>query len=149
MTGEATRVADHEPRPMPLGQQLFRFVATGGLSAVVDFGSWTLLTLAGVNVSVAKAVGFVLGTTTAYLINRRWTFRSAHSTRRFVAVFVLYLITFFLNTGLTLLVFSAVRRYGPPDLPQLAAQVIAFVIGQGAATTVNFIVQRMIIFRIR
>lgn len=147
-TADMSEPAD-QPEPMPLGTQLFRFVATGGLSAIVDFGSWTLLTLLGVNVSLAKAVGFVLGTTTAYLINRRWTFKATHSVRRLIAVFVLYLVTFFLNTGLTLLVFWAVQRYGPPELPQVGAQVIAFVIGQGAATTVNFLVQRFLIFKIR
>lgn len=138
-----------QPEPMPLATQLFRFVATGGLSAIVDFGSWTLLLMLGVDVSIAKAVGFVLGTTTAYLINRRWTFKATHSARRLIAVFVLYLVTFFLNTGLTLLVFWAVQSYGPPELPQVGAQVIAFVIGQGAATTVNFLVQRFLIFRLR
>lgn len=146
MTSE---VAVEQPMRMSLRTQLFRFVATGGLSAIVDFGSWTLLTLAGVDVSLAKAIGFVLGTTTAYLINRRWTFKATHSARRFIAVFLLYLITFFLNTGLTLAVLWLVQRYGPAELPLIGAQVIAFVIGQGAATTVNFLVQRLVIFRIR
>jgi putative flippase GtrA len=145
---DTIEVPVEQPERMPLGQQLFRFVATGGLSAIVDFGSWTLLTMAGLNTSAAKAIGFVLGTTTAYLINRRWTFKATHSTRRLLAVFALYLVTFFLNTGLTLLVFWLVQERGPAELPQLGAQVIAFVIGQGAATTVNFIVQRLVIFRL-
>ncbi|WP_152363180.1 GtrA family protein [Microlunatus speluncae] len=149
MTETIEASVDEQPERMPLGQQLFRFVATGGLSAIVDFGSWTLLTMLGLNTSIAKAIGFVLGTTTAYLINRRWTFKATHSARRFIAVFVLYLVTFFLNTGLTLLVFWLLQEHGPANLPQLGAQVIAFVIGQGAATTVNFIVQRFLIFRFR
>ncbi len=146
---DTIEVPVEQPERMPLGQQLFRFVATGGLSAIVDFGSWTLLTMLGLNTSIAKAIGFVLGTTTAYLINRRWTFKATHSARRFIAVFVLYLVTFFLNTGLTLLVLWLLQTHGPDQLPLLGAQVIAFVIGQGAATTVNFLVQRLLIFRIR
>lgn len=128
-----------------LGTQLFRFVVTGGLSAVVDFGLLVVgMNLLGLDATLAKAISFVAGTTTAYLINRRWTFVAAPSKRRFAAVVALYGLTFALQVGLFTLVHAwLLANWGSQTL----AQVIGFVIAQGVATTVNFIVQRGLIFR--
>ena len=129
-----------------LRDQLLRFVITGGLSAVVDFGLLVLLMALGLGHTSAKAASFVAGTTTAYLINRRWTFRATPSARRFVAVVVLYALTFALQVGLFSLLFVGLTAQG---LTRLPVQVIAFVIAQGVATTVNFVVHRSVIFRLR
>jgi putative flippase GtrA len=152
-------LVDHAPLPQPvelpltdrstplgLGTQLVRFVATGGLSAIVDFGLLVALMALGLGHTSAKALSFVAGTTTAYLINRRWTFRAEPSRRRFLAVVVLYAVTFALQVGLFSVLFDALTRAG---LSRLAVQVVAFVIAQGVATTVNFVVQRTVIFRLR
>ena len=138
-------VADRESA-LPLRDQLVRFVITGGLSAVVDFGLLVILMALGLGHTLAKAASFVAGTTTAYLINRRWTFRAAPSNRRFLAVVVLYALTFALQVGLFSVLFTVLTNQG---LARLPVQVIAFVIAQGVATTVNFIVQRSVIFRLR
>ena len=132
--------------PLPLRAQLTRFVLTGGLSAVVDFGILVILMHFGLGHTPAKALSFVAGTTTAYLINRRWTFRAEPSRKRFVAVVVLYAVTFALQVGLFSILFEMLTRQG---LTRLVVQVVAFVIAQGVATTVNFIVQRSVIFRLR
>jgi putative flippase GtrA len=138
-------VADLESR-LPLREQLVRFVIAGGLSAVVDFGLLVILMAVGFDHALAKATSFVAGTTTAYLINRRWTFRATPSTRRFLAVVTLYALTFALQVGLFSLLFVWLTAEG---LSRLTVQVIAFVIAQGVATTVNFVVQRSVIFRLR
>jgi putative flippase GtrA len=153
-----THVADHLPLPQPvelplrgpstaldLRTQLVRFVLTGGLSAVVDFGLLVALMALGLGHTAAKALSFVAGTTTAYLINRRWTFRAEPSRRRFVAVVVLYAFTFALQVGLFSVLFDQLSAAG---LSRLAVQVAAFVVAQGVATTVNFVVQRRLIFRL-
>ncbi|MFX4272420.1 GtrA family protein [Propionibacteriaceae bacterium Y1685] len=130
-----------------LSTQLVRFVITGGLSAVVDFGLLNLLMLVfGWEHTWAKAVSFIAGTTTAYMINRRWTFRAEPSTKRFIAIVILYAITFALQVGLFSLLFWMLQGTG---LPVVVINAIAFVIAQGVATTVNFIVQRTVIFKIR
>ncbi|RWA15813.1 hypothetical protein MBRU_09700 [Mycolicibacterium brumae DSM 44177] len=122
--------------------QVLRFVLTGGFSAVVDFGLYIALMALGMHRDAAKALGFVAGTTTAYLINRRWTFQAAPSKARFVAVWVLYLVTFAVQVGLNHLL--AERWDGTSwGIP------VAFVIAQGTATVINFVVQRTVIFRVR
>ena len=129
---------------LPLRVQLTRFVVAGGLSAIVDFGLLVLLMQLGLGHTTAKAASFVAGTTTAYLINRRWTFRVPHSHRRFLAVVLLYALTFALQVGLFSLLFTLLTAQG---LDRLPVQVIGFVVAQGVATTVNFVVQRSVIFR--
>ncbi|MGC4152046.1 MAG: GtrA family protein [Propionicimonas sp.] len=132
------------PGRLPLGTQLWRFVVTGGLSAIVDYGLLVGLMALGLTHTPAKMLSFVAGTTTAYLINRRWTFQAEPSKRRFAGVLGLYAITFVVQVGLFELLYPWVLGWSGSVL---MAQTIGFVIAQGVATTVNFVVQRTVIFR--
>ena len=136
---------DERESVLPLSAQLTRFIITGGFSAIVDFGLLVILMALGLGHTPAKAISFIAGTTTAYLINRRWTLRASQSTSRFVAVVILYALTFALQVGVFSVLFTLLTAQG---LSRLSVQIIAFVIAQGIATTVNFIVQRSVIFRL-
>lgn len=124
-----------------LKTQVVRFALTGGLSAIVDFGLYAIGLALGLHVNVAKSISFICGTTTAYLINRRWTFKAEPSRARFVAVVVLYALTFAVQVGLNGLLY-----HGLPD--EWWRVPLAFVIAQGTATVINFVVQRFVIFKI-
>ncbi|BCN46919.1 GtrA family protein [Rhodococcus hoagii] len=127
---------------LDLKTQIVRFVLTGGLSAVVDFGLYLLLLAVGLPLNLAKAISFIAGTTTAYLINRRWTFKAEPSRARFVAVVVLYALTFAVQVGLN----GLMAHVFPDEWWRIP---LAFVIAQGTATVINFVVQRAVIFKIR
>lgn len=123
-----------------LTTQLTRFVLVGGIAALVDYGSYQALLAAGMWVHLAKALSFVAGTATAYLINRRWTFQGRGGGAQFASVMTLYGITFAVQVGMNAVLLALLA-------PMLGKITLAFVIAQGCATCINFIVQRTVIFR--
>jgi putative flippase GtrA len=122
-----------------LVRQARRFVVVGGLAAVLDYGSYRLLLLLDVPIDPAKAVGFILGTTLSYLLNRSWTFEAAgraHVVGRFL---VLY--------GATLVVNVAVNAAGVRLLDGVTGRItIAWLVAQGVASTLNFVGMRQVVF---
>jgi putative flippase GtrA len=137
----ATRPAPAEPTSPGLVGQLARFVAVGAFSALVDLGVYQLLLHLGLWVHAAKAISFVLGTTTAYLLNRRFTFTATEGGRgRFAAFVALYATTFVINIGTNALALAVL-----PAVP--ARYTVAWVIAQGTATAINFVMLRTVVFR--
>lgn len=127
-----------------VASQGIKFIISGGISAVVDLGLTALFQYQfGFSEATARTIGFIFGTITAYMINRRWTFKAEPSTKRMIQVAILYCITYFVN------VFGykyGFRFFVNIGLVEGIATLIAFTIAQGTATVINFIVQRVWIF---
>ncbi|GAA1872422.1 GtrA family protein [Pseudonocardia ailaonensis] len=121
--------------------QLLRFAAVGGISALVDFGVLHLVLLTDVPSWLARAISFICGTTTAYFLNKRFTFGEAAGGRGRLAGFVLlYATTFAIAVGVYQLALSF--------LPEMSFKTsIAWVISQGTATVINFVMLRTVVFR--
>ena len=130
------------PARLGLAAQLTRFVAIGALSALVDFGVYQGLLALGLFPSAAKAVSFICGTTTAYLLNRRFTFQAAGGRSRVAGFVLLYATTFAINVGTNALMLAVL----PPMPLRVSA---AWVIAQGVATAINFVMLRTVVFRER
>jgi putative flippase GtrA len=139
-TGAAASTGATEAARPGLAAQLLRFVLVGGFSALVDYGVYQGLLALDVWVHGAKGLSFVVGTTTAYLLNRRFTFRARGSRARFAGFVALYATTFCVNVGVNALALAV--------LPQAWWEItLAFVIAQGTATTINFVMLRTVVFR--
>jgi putative flippase GtrA len=138
-TGSVTAV-DASPR---LVTQLLRFVLIGGFCALVDFGVYQGLLALDLWVHAAKAISFVAGTTTAFFLNRRFTFAAGRGGAGQVGGFaLLYTVTFFVNVGVNALMLHV--------LPEFSWRItVAWVIAQGLATVINFVMLRTVVFRVR
>ncbi len=107
---------------------------------MVDYSSYQALLAAGLWVHLAKALSFIAGTATAYLINRRWTFQSRGGRGEIASIATLYGITFVVQVGMNAVMLAL--------LPPIRGEITcAFIVAQGIATCINFIVQRTVIFR--
>lgn len=112
----------------------------GLLAALVDLGIYHLALGVGVWVHAARALSFVVATTLAYVLNRRWAFRVAGSRRRAIAFAALYITTFF--------VVLVVNALSLAVLPQTWwTTTVAWVCSQLLGSTCNFIMLRLVIFR--
>jgi putative flippase GtrA len=136
------RTAEADVPRIGLVGQLARFVLIGGFCALVDFGVYQLLLHLDLWVHLAKAISFVAGTTTAYFLNRRFTFAAGRNdgvaqAGGFVA---LYTVTFFVNVGTNALLLTLL----PPSRWEI---VLAWAVAQATATTINFVMLRTVVFR--
>lgn len=124
-----------------LVNQLGRFVLIGGFCALVDYGVYQGLLALGLWVHLAKALSFVAGTTTAFFLNRKFTFAAGRTdgVGQLGGFALLYTVTFFVNVGtnaLMLQMFDFTWRI-----------TAAWVIAQGVATVINFVMLRTVVFR--
>lgn len=124
--------------------QLLRFGLIGGFCALLDFGTYQGLRAAGMDaaplVDLARAISFIVGTTTAYHLNKRFTFAARGGVRQVGAFMLLY--------GTTFLVAVGVNRWMLELLPVSGWQsTLAWVISQGTATVINFVMLKLVVFR--
>jgi putative flippase GtrA len=123
-----------------LSTQLTRFVLVGAVAFVVDLSCYQTLLTIGLWVHLAKALSFIAGTTTAYLINRRWTFQGRGGRAEYASIMALYGLTFVVQVGMNAVMLAVLPSF-------VGEYTCAFVVAQGVATAINFIVQRTVIFR--
>jgi putative flippase GtrA len=136
--------ADAAARPAGPGllAQLVRFGLIGGFCALVDSGIYWLLLQTGLWVHGAKATSFIAGTTTAYFLNRRFTFAAVRSrgAGQLGGFILLYAVTFFVNVGTNALAL--------PLLPEFRWKIaMAWILAQGTATVINFVMLNWVVFR--
>ena len=124
-----------------------KFAITGAIAAVIDVSiTWLFqISLDLFGDVTSRTLGFAAGTLVAYLLNRRWTFNANASKRRFAAVIATYAMTYAIN----ILLYRWAFPFFDHNLewPSSWALAVAFVIAQGTATIINFLVQRWVIFR--
>jgi putative flippase GtrA len=119
--------------------QLARYFVTGGIAAIVDVGGFALLLGLAVPIAPAATLSFCAAVVVNYLLSARFVFFAQPSLRGF-GLFVLgALAGAAINIGITVLL-SHLAGLHP---------VLAKVGGVGVAFIINFLINRLIVFRAR
>lgn len=117
------------------------FVSVGALSAVIYFGSFTLLwRYFGLDYNVAISIGYVLSVIVHFTVNRRVTFRS-HGHQLFYQL-IKYLVMITFNYGITLLVVHFVVKV--LDL----SPYLGVVCSIGATVGISYLLAKLWVFRL-
>lgn len=143
MTDTATQ---QERTPRSAFSQLLRFGLVGVFCALLDYGTYQGLRALGMAAvpweDVARALSFIVGTTTAYLLNKRFTFDVTGGAKQLSGFVLLYGTTFAVAVGVNRLMLLL--------LPNESWEpTVAWVISQGTATMINFVMLRYVVFRSR
>lgn len=122
-------------------RELILFLFVGSSTVLVDFiGYKGLLLVDLMNVDVAKAISFILGTVYAYFANKYWTFGHKQTTGGSVYRFAgLYAVTLLANVLVN--AFALVVLGGFESKIQ-----IAFVLATGVSATLNFLGMKFFVF---
>ncbi len=126
--------------------QLARFSVAGAIGFAIDAGILTaLVTMAHVSVYPARAVSFGVAVFVTWLINRRWTFRTAGASRgqSMRLEYVRYLLVQVSGAVTNLGVFAALLAAYPA---LLGVPVVPLAIGAIAGLAVNFAGSRLLVF---
>lgn len=141
-----SRISERDTRSRSIFAQLIRFGIVGVFCAVLDFGSYKALLAFGMDVSpwvdVARGISFIIGTSTAYVLNKRFTFDATGGIRQVSSFMILYGSTFAVAVGVNSTLLQTLPATG-------WREDLAWVISQGTATTINFVMLRLVVFRER
>lgn len=129
-----------------LFMQLLRFGLIGVFCALLDLGTYQALRALGMDGApwedLARACSFIVGTTTAYFLNRKFTFAAGHrkGAGQVGGFVLLYTVTFFVAVSVNRLMLEL--------LPLSAWEsTFAWAISQGTATAINFVMLKWVVFR--
>lgn len=117
-------------------KELLRFLVGGGSAVVVDFIGYRLLVALGVDMSVSKAVSYVLGAAVGFVINKFWTFECKElSANEIVRYVILYLCSAMINAGVNFVVMKLFQ-----------VTLLAFLCATAVSTIINFLGQKFYVF---
>ena len=115
----------------------FRFLIVGGLSTLIDFIIYMLLSNY-IDISVSKCCSMIIASIFAYVCNKNWTFSDSESTnaKKIFKYIISQLINITVNTTINTVMYNLTK-----------IKVLAFVVATGVAMIINYLLQKTIVFR--
>jgi gtrA family protein len=118
-------------------QEILKFLVGGGTAVIVDFFTYKIFMILGLERTIAKTLSFICGSIVGFIINKYWTFKSPKfQIKEILKYTVLYILTAFIN--------SQVNKY---TLLLFGNEIFAFLCATGVSTILNFLGQKFLIFK--
>ena len=118
-------------------QEILKFLVGGGTAVIVDFFTYKIFMILGLERTIAKTLSFICGSIVGFIINKYWTFKSPKfQIKEILKYTVLYILTALIN--------SQVNKY---TLLLFGNEIFAFLCATGVSTILNFLGQKFLIFR--
>lgn len=118
-------------------KEILKFLVGGGTAVIVDFFTYKIFMILGLERTIAKTLSFICGSIVGFIINKYWTFKSPKfQIKEILKYTVLYILTAFIN--------SQVNKY---TLLLFGNEIFAFLCATGVSTILNFLGQKFLIFR--
>lgn len=117
-------------------KEVLKFLVGGGSAVVVDAVIYAVLKQH-IDLSIAKAISYVLGAVVGFVINKLWTFESKQfKISEIIKYIILYVCSACANTAVNRLV-----------LWIIPSTVFAFLCATGTSTIMNFLGQKFLVFK--
>ena len=131
-------------------REISRFFVSGLCAVGTDMFFYYLLSRF-IGVSWAKGISFCLGTVTAYLMNKYYTFGQTQKDLKEVLRFIiLYIFSLSVNVFINFISLYCLSKYSIFDVilvKENMDKLIAFLLATGASTCINFIGQKFWVFK--
>ncbi|WP_120194768.1 GtrA family protein [Lacrimispora algidixylanolytica] len=116
---------------------IFKFIVTGGFCTCIDFSIYMCLSTV-IAMSYAKCISMFCSCTMSFFLNKLWTFRDkkSYTVPQVLKFAITQLINISVNVGCNIIIY---------DLTQM--KILAFVLSTLSAMTVNYLLQKKIVFR--
>ena len=123
-------------------RELVIFVFVGASTVLIDFISYlSLIQFQVMEVDMAKAIGFLVGTTFAYFANRFWSFsHNSHAPGSAWRFMVLYVSTLGANVLINALSLKLLADTS-------VAFQLAFLLATGVSASLNFLGMKFFVFK--
>lgn len=133
-------------------KEIFRFIISGICAVATDLIFYYILSNF-VELTIAKGLSFLIGTVTAYLMNKYFTFeQKKKSLKEVIKFFTLYIISFISNITvhkISLIILPMLFQYIPFLDEYQIIKLFAFLFATGTSTIINFIGQKFWVFRVK
>ena len=125
--------------------QMCRYILCGTVSTSFDFFLYVSLSKAGVQVDLAKAIGFLSASIMSYFLNKKFTFKGTESNLvQFISFFVVHCFAMTIDVSVNKVMLIVLSQYINQSR---VAIVLAFIVATGISVIANFSGQKFWVFK--
>lgn len=125
--------------------QMSRYILCGTISTSFDFFLYVTLSKIGMQIDLAKAIGFLSASVMSYFLNRKFTFKGTESNlAQFISFFLVHCFAMVIDVSVNKGMLIVLSQY--IDQSRVAV-ALAFIVATGISVIANFSGQKFWVFK--